>query len=120
MSERSMVCVACPVGCSIVCEIGSAGDIVSVSGNRCKRGLAYATQEISCPTRTVTAVVPIKGALEPLSVKTASPIPKHLIFDVLSAIESLDLSAPVLCGEVLVENVCSTGISVVATKTVEA
>lgn len=119
MSSRTLICVACPVGCAISVDVDAQGGLSNVSGNRCKRGHAYAVQELTCPTRTVTAVVPVEGAFEPLSVKTAAPVPKDAIFDVLAEVAELSLSAPVAMGQTLIDDVCHTGVAVVATKTVE-
>lgn len=116
-SSRDLVCVCCPLGCAIEAEI-NAGDLVAVRGNKCKRGLAWASQEITAPERVVTAVVPIEGSLEPLSVKTSSPIPKSLIHQVLAQILALKLQAPVVIGDVVIDDVCGTGVPVVATKSI--
>lgn len=118
MASRRLICVACPVGCSLVAHVASDGVIEGVEGNKCKRGQAYAMQELSCPMRMVTAVVPIAGALEPLSVKTAKPVPKERITTVLTQIKGLKLQAPVNAGDVLIPDVCSTGVAVVATKSI--
>jgi len=53
-----------------------------------------------------------------LSVKTRSPIPKKLIFSCMEALSKVELSAPVTAGTVVLENVCGTGVDVIATKDV--
>ena len=54
-----------------------------------------------------------------VSVKTASDIPKDKIRDCIRALKDVELPAPVQVGDVVLENVCGTGINVVATKTIE-
>ena len=39
--KKEMTCVACPLGCQITVEIEN-DEVVSVTGNTCKRGDAYA------------------------------------------------------------------------------
>lgn len=116
-SERFITCISCPLGCSILVELNAGGKVASASGNRCKRGEAYVVKELTNPERTLTAVVALEGCLEPLSVKTVRPIPKDKIYSVLSQVRQLKLTVPVTAGDVLIEDVCQTGVSVVATKT---
>ena len=66
----------------------------------------------------MTAVLPVEGCLEPVSVKTASPVPKARVADVLAACLSAHLAAPVAAGDVVVADACGTGVDVVATKSV--
>ena len=50
--------------------------------------------------------------------KTQRPVPKAAMKDVLAAVAALRLDAPVAAGDVLIEDVCGTGVAVVATKSV--
>ena len=112
-----ITCINCPVGCRLAVELEN-GQVVSVSGNTCPRGVTYAKQECVDPLRMVTAVVPVKGSYAPLSVKTRTPIPKKLIADCMKALAAADLTAPVAAGSVVVADVCGTGVDVIATKSV--
>ena len=94
------------------------GQVSEVSGYTCKRGADYAAQEAVAPERMVTAVLCVSGCLEPVSVKTQRPVPKAAMKDVLAAVAALRLDAPVAAGDVLIEDVCGTGVAVVATKSV--
>jgi len=91
------------------------GAVTAVSGHGCKRGVEYARQEAVCPMRIVTAVVRVRGGM-PLSVRTASPIPKKDIFACMSAIEGIVVNKPVTMGQILIEDVCGSGVAVIATK----
>jgi CxxC motif-containing protein len=53
-----------------------------------------------------------------VSVKTSSDIPKGKIFDCVKELQAIDVPAPVTIGQVIIENVADTGVSVVATKNV--
>ena len=116
--KQMITCISCPVGCRME-VVTENGQFVSVSGNSCKRGEVYGRQESISPERMVTAVVPVSGSRVPLSVKTKAPIPKKDIARCMREIRGLQLSAPVRIGQVVLENVCSSGIPVIATKTVE-
>ena len=111
-------CICCPLGCRIEVALDENGQVSEVSGYTCKRGADYAAQEAVAPERMVTAVLCVSGCLEPVSVKTQRPVPKAAMKDVLAAIAALRLDAPVAAGDVLIEDVCGTGVAVVATKSV--
>ncbi|WP_195534533.1 DUF1667 domain-containing protein [Eggerthella lenta] len=111
-------CICCPLGCRIEVALDENGQVSEVSGYTCKRGADYAAQEAVAPERMVTAVLCVSGCLEPVSVKTQRPVPKAAMKDVLAAVAALRLDALVAAGDVLIEDVCGTGVAVVATKSV--
>ena len=119
MKQVELTCICCPMGCNLRAELD--GDSVhSVTGNGCKRGDEYARQECIAPVRVITASVPVKdGKLARVSVKTAAPVPKDRIFDVMDAIRTLSAQAPVRIGDVLCENIAGTGVNLVATRSAE-
>ena len=116
--EQTITCISCPVGCRMT-VVTQDGQFVSVSGNTCKRGEVYAKQECIAPQRMVTAVIPVQDAAMPLSVKTRTPIPKEKISACMQALSGLTLTAPIRMGQVVLPDVCGTGVDVIATKTVE-
>jgi len=94
------------------------GKVAGVSGQDCKRGMTYAQQECLAPTRMVTGLVIVRGHRMPLSVKTESPIPKDLILPCIAEMNRACLKPPIALGQVICENVCGTGVNVIATKAV--
>ena len=110
-----MTCIICPNGCQL--EVELAGDeVISVSGNRCLRGMVYAEKEAVNPTRTVTTTVAVTGGVLPrASVKTERDIPKDKMRECVSALKDLNVAAPVHIGDVVAENVAGTRINVIAT-----
>ena len=113
---QQITCINCPVGCRMTVTLSDAGEIQSIEGNTCPRGATYARQECTLSLRMVTAVIPAQGSATPLSVKTASPVPKHLIPDVMAALRTLTVSAPVAIGQVILPNVCNTGVDIIGTR----
>ncbi|MDO5417587.1 MAG: DUF1667 domain-containing protein [Lachnospiraceae bacterium] len=117
MEKKNLICIGCPLGCPLAVTVD--GGQVTVSGNTCPRGDAYARKEISNPTRIVTSSIPVEnGALARVSVKTERDIPKGKIFEVMKEIRSRRVAAPVETGQVLIENCAGTGVNIIATKTV--
>ncbi|MDD6159885.1 MAG: DUF1667 domain-containing protein [Oscillospiraceae bacterium] len=119
MSVRNLTCIGCPLGCPV--SVTLDGDrVAEITGYTCPRGKAYAEKEVTAPTRIVTSTVRVVGGSAPVtSVKTASDVPKSLIFEVMAEINRAAAQAPVEIGTVVLENVAGTGVNVVATKAVE-
>ena len=119
MAIRELTCISCPLGCPLKVETDENGAVLQVTGNTCKRGEIYGKKEVTAPERTVTSTVAVVGGSAPLvSVRTRTDIPKGKIFDCMEAIRAAKIQAPVSIGDVVVENVCGTGVDVVATKAV--
>lgn len=120
MEKKELICIGCPLGCNITVEKDD-DKIISITGNTCPRGADYVTKELTNPRRIVTSLVRVKGGELPVvSVKTASDIAKGQIQDCIMALKNVELTAPVKLGEVVVENVCGSGVDVIATRNVEA
>jgi len=116
--KQLITCISCPVGCRMEVVIED-GKVISITGNGCKRGEVYGKQESISPQRMVTAVLKVEGRSMPLSVKTKTPIPKKDIALCMREIRALKLDPPIHMGQVILENVCGSGVPVIATKTVE-
>lgn len=115
---KEMICIICPLGCRLRVDDNNKEDI-KVTGNGCNRGIAYAKSEILNPVRTLTSIVSVKsGNLNMVSVKSDGQIPKKLIFAALSILKTIEVEAPINIGDVIVSNICDTGIDIVATKNV--
>ncbi len=114
--EQIITCINCPVGCRMTVQLSDAGEFLSVSGNTCPRGAKYAQQECTAPERMITAVIPVSGSCIPLSVKTAFPVPKERIRDVMSQLSAVSVTLPIRPGDVVLEDAAGTGVSIVATR----
>ena len=118
MEKIDLICIGCPMGCPITVEMEN-GEVVSVTGNTCPRGDAYARKEVTNPTRIVTSTVRVTGGkLAMASVKTASDIPKGRIFDCVKALKDVEIPAPVTIGQVVLKDAAGTGVDFIATKNV--
>lgn len=113
---RELVCIVCPKGCRL--RVDEENDF-AVTGNSCPRGAQYGREECTNPTRVVTSTVAVAGGMHPrCPVKTNAPIPKSKMFDVMAALDGLVIPAPVALGQVIVPDVCGTGVDIVATRSV--
>lgn len=116
--KHELTCIGCPLGCALVVEI-EGNRIVSVTGFTCKKGEAYAQAEMINPRRTVTSTIKVRGGDTPMvSVKTALEIPKAQVTECMAALKDLAVDAPVKINDVILSDVCGTGVDIVATKNV--
>lgn len=121
MRDQNLTCIGCPLGCSISVSLSDNGEVSENTGNTCKKGEEYARKEVTNPSRVVTSIVKINnGDVNMVSVKTAEDIPKGKIFDCMEALKKVTVTAPVQIGEVIIKNVCGTGVDVIATKKANA
>ena len=109
-----LICINCPKGCVLEAEKKADGT-VSVTGHTCPRGEEYGRAEMLNPTRMVTGLVRVAGMRKPLPVKTRTPVPKGKIDAVLFAMSQTTVQLPISIGAVIVPDVASTGVDVVAT-----
>lgn len=114
--KKDMICIICPRGCALSCVKTDAG--ITVTGNACPKGEAYAIAELTHPTRTVTSTVRVAGRPDTMvSVKTAAPIPKEQIGEVMRRIRAATATPPIAIGDVILPDVFGTDI--IATKAVK-
>ena len=113
--KKEIICTVCPRGCHVMVE--GEGDVVtSIEGYGCKRGQEYASAEFAHPVRILTTTVKLGGDLLP--VRSSAPIPKEKIMDCMAVIRKVEANQPVARYDVIVANICGTGVDIVATKDV--
>ena len=107
--ERNMTCILCPRGCAMTVR-GEVGGL-QVVGNSCPKGQEYAINECTNPVRTVTSTVRVSNREDIMvSVKTAAPVPKEKMMEVMAQLRSITVSAPVKIGDVVLTDVFGTNV----------
>ena len=114
MENRILTCIVCPRGCQLTVKFDESGKIEKIDGNACKRGAVYAEDECTHPMRTVTSTVRCEGGAI-ISVKTSGTVPKEKIFEVMREINLARAADNVKIGEVVIKNICSLGVDLIAT-----
>jgi CxxC motif-containing protein len=116
---RKMICVSCPVGCTLSVTLEGA-EVVKVEGNQCPRGETYAVAEVRNPVRVFTSTVRVEGGALPVCpVRSRRPIPLDKVFDVARELARVKLVAPVEIGQVIIADVCGTGVDIVASRSLK-
>ncbi|MBR6106387.1 MAG: DUF1667 domain-containing protein [Oscillospiraceae bacterium] len=118
--EKELICVNCPMGCRLTAVIEN-DTVVSVSGNRCPKGKAYAETECIRPERILTTTVRIMGGIHRvLPVISERELPLDRIFEAMEVLRTVQVQAPVAVGDVVVPDILGTGVSIVAARSMEA
>ena len=114
--QKNIICVACPMGCGVTVEIADNGEILSLTGNTCKRGDTYARAECTNPVRSLATTVRVEGGIHNVvPCKSAGSLPKDKITECMEIINKAQVNAPVKLGDILIENILGTGINIIAT-----
>ncbi len=122
MEERvlSMICVSCPVGCDLRVRV-QGKKVLDVQGHSCPRGIDFAEAEVANPTRVFATTVRVSGGKLPVCpVRSRQAVPKERLFDISKEVARLVVSAPVGIGQVVLLDVCGTGVDIVATRDLKA
>lgn len=114
------LCTSCPLGCRLEVDVVD-DDIVEIRGFECAKGKRYAKQEHTDPRRPVSTTVAVSGGLLPrLPVRTAEPVPKPAVLDVVRSLRQVTVHAPVTRNQVIVTDVAGIGIDIIATRAMAA
>ena len=112
---KNIICTVCPRGCDIIVK-GENNAVESVENYGCKRGIEYATAEFICPVRILTTVIKVDGKDELIPVRSNKPLPKSKVLECMEVIKNTTVTLPIKMHQVIIENVCDTGVSIIATK----
>jgi len=114
--NKQLTCIECPAGCKLSVTSDN-GKVVSVSGNNCPKGEAYAAAEIENPLRILTATVATVGLqLKMVAVRTDKPIPKSRMLEAMQEVKKIKLAYPVKAGDVIVEKFLGMKVNLIAAR----
>lgn len=114
--EKVIICTVCPRGCHVRVSLDGT-QVTDVADYGCKRGKEYAAAEATHPVRILTTTVKIADCpYNLLPVRSNAPVPKELQMECMKAIKAVSVTAPVKAGDVVLPNICGTGVDIVATK----
>jgi CxxC motif-containing protein len=115
--KKNFICIVCPNSCRLAVT-GIDGSI-TVTGNECSQGEKHGIHEYMNPTRILTTTVAVTGGTLPrLPVISKEEVPKALLNECLSILYRMRLAAPLRCGDIIVKNICDTGVDVIASRSI--
>ena len=116
--EKEIICTVCPRGCRIT-AVGEGETVLKIDGYGCRRGLEYASSEYAHPVRILTTTVGIVGrSSDLLPVRSSKPLPKEKLFECMDVLRKTFVAAPVARYDVILADICGTGVDIVATKSI--
>ncbi|MDR3146589.1 MAG: DUF1667 domain-containing protein [Treponema sp.] len=114
---REFICIVCPNSCRL--SVTETEGNITVGGHECPRGEKHGIHEYRNPTRMLTTTVSVSGGTLPrLPVISREEIPKALLRRCLELLYRMELAAPLRCGDVVVKNICDTGVDIVASRSI--
>ncbi|MBE6813444.1 MAG: DUF1667 domain-containing protein [Ruminococcaceae bacterium] len=114
---KELVCIVCPNGCTL--HIEEDGKNIKVSGQKCRKGLTFAQNEMTNPMRTICSTVRTAFESVPvLPVKVSCEIPKDKIFEVMQEINRITVHDRIGTGDIIIKNVCGTAADIIATSNI--
>lgn len=120
METRDLYCIICPNGCKLKIMMED-NSIVDINGQKCNRGKDYALQEIKNPKRIVTSTVKLVDSKKILlPVRSNTSISKDLLSEAIKEIDGVNVSPPIKCGDIIIENILNTGVNIIAEKSIKS
>lgn len=108
---KELVCIVCPNGCKLTID-----DDGNVFNANCPRGVRFATEEMTCPKRTVcSTVATVFPDFPVLPVRTSEEIPKENILELMGMISSICVDRRLQRGEVLISGLFGTSANLIST-----
>ena len=120
MEHRTLerTCTVCPRGCRLTIRVD--GSRVSVEGHACPKGEDYGIEEATQPQRILTTTVRTTAAAKPrIPVRSSRAVPLNQFRVLMGRINSVTVSPPVRCGDVIVRNLADSGADLIATDALE-
>ena len=111
--KKAITCIVCPRGCAMTADIQE--NTITIAGNACTRGEKHAIGECTNPVRSLTSIIRVRNREDTMvSVKSAAPVPKEKLFEIMDIIHKTRVNAPIKIGDILIPGVFGTDI--IATK----
>jgi len=118
LTERQINCIVCPMSCEGIVQFEN-GQIKTVTGFSCQRGMDYAREEVTAPQRTLTTTVRVTGGEMPLlPVISEHTLPKDKILPSARCLSTVTVSAPIIEGDVIYQNILNLGVNIIATRSI--
>lgn len=113
--KKEVICIVCPNSCRLT--VSEQGGEITVSGHECKRGLEHGISEYRDPRRMLTTTVAIAGGTLPrLPVISTAEIPRGKLGECLQALYKVGVTAPVKSGDLIIKDICGTGVDIAASR----
>jgi len=116
--NREVICIMCPLGCRIEVHV-EGQEVKQVEGERCKKGVKYAQQEVFFPGRILTTTAKTDSPEMPLlPVRSDKAIPRERLIECMKHISKHSVKGSVKLGQTVIENILGLGADIIACRTI--
>lgn len=117
--NKHIKCIICPIGCSILVDFDKeTKEIISFSGNDCKRGIKFIEEEVVRPSRLLTTTIEINSKICcRLPVRSNVLIPKEKMQEMVREVKKIRINIPVKMGQIIKEDFMDSGIKILSCAT---
>ena len=118
-SKKKVRCIICPEGCIITATVEkNTKKVLSLEGNRCKRGIRFTEDEVKNPVRILTTTINIDSKIaNRLPVRSDVPAPRDMLFKLIEETKKIKVKPPVLSGDILLKNAAGTKVNIISSTT---
>ena len=112
--RANITCIMCPLGCNMRVQ-AEGKKVISVQGNKCKKGISHAEQEMFSPSRILTTTIRTENAETPLlPVRSNREIPKESLMECMRHISTYVINGPVRLGDAVIKDMLGLGADMIA------
>jgi CxxC motif-containing protein len=116
--DREIICIMCPLGCRMKVQV-EGQEVKQVEGERCKKGVKYAQQEVTFPGRILTTTVITDNPEMPLlPVRSNKALPKEKLIGCMKHISKHSVTGSVQLGQTVIENILGLGADIIACRAI--
>lgn len=113
---KNFICIVCPNSCHLSID----EQTLTVTGNKCVRGVQFAKSELTNPLRTLTTTMKTTlPGIPVVPVKTSGEISKRLLFEAMKVINQREVNDYLPSGSVVIANILDTQVDIVTTSTLK-
>ncbi len=118
-SKKKVRCIICPEGCIITATVEeSIKKVLSLEGNRCKRGIRFTEDEVKNPLRILTTTINIDSkTAKRLPVRSDIPAPRDMLFKLIEETKKIKVKPPVFSGDILLKNAAGIKVNIISSAT---
>ncbi len=96
------------------------GEAIRVGGNKCKKGVGYARQEVLLPSRTLTTVVKTTNPEAPLlPVRSDKLIPRDKLRECMKVTAKYVVTEPLQLGDIVINEILGLGVNIISCRTLK-
>lgn len=119
--NKQIKCIVCPIGCDIIVDFkDETKEIISFSGNECKKGINFVKEELIMPSRLLTTTIKINSTIcGRFPIRSDIYIPKENMQEMIREVKKIKVEVPIKSGQIVADNFMGLGIKILSCLTLD-